>query len=360
MSLVLRILCGVIAVILAVLAFGITASFYSEYGRTAIECAVFVTLAGLSLAIKLVALPAAAGMNGHRLVQVCLWFGFGVAVLFDSFGVAGWVEATYGSKSGASSQYARDYEDAKAEVGRLRAAADKYAAVRATAIVAAELKAKTEAVGRCSPRRVHTDECQAVATLETERANAETRDAAEKEWRDKRERFESMKRPDVAADPQAAVIAKTLGRLGFQGAEGVVSPFLSFVFFVFFEVVAPALSFVAFRGGPAPVSKPPVSGRATGLEPRGGVAAPAQRRRTVRAPAAAGDYHAALRALRDGERDADGVLVRDGKVTGSQRALGAALGISGARFNRALKDLKATGAIAFRTSAKETVIDVLG
>lgn len=349
MKTLVRVASGVLGVVIALLALAVTISFYSTYGTSDSTKWTFISLAIVSMAVKLLAPAAAASMTGFRLVQLALWLGFGAAVIFDSFGVAGYVEMTYGAKTGQASRYADDYKSASEEVTKLEADYRAYAGERPTPEVAAALDAAKGVAGKCTPRRAHLDVCARVAALEQEQARADERDKREALWREAKAKFDKLDKPSVTADPQAAVIARIGSRIGVSKLELFVAPIISILIFIFFEVVGPALMFAALHTQ---------GGSKTAPAPRESGAPPAQnRRRTPARPTV--DVLAALRELLSGVRTAHGVTIEAGRIVGSQRAIGQALGISGAKANRHLGELKAAGTIDLRTGPQGTVIQIL-
>lgn len=340
-----RVLCGVLATVIASVALVVSISFYSSYGTDDATQAVFIVLAVISAGVKFVAPAAAAGLRGFRFVQACLWVGFAAAVVFDSFGVAGYVEMTYGSKSGEASRYADDYKKASGDVSKLETEYRDYSATRPTAEVAAALEAAKGLAGNCGPRRAHMDVCKAVSDLEQEQARADERDKREKLWREAKAKFDKLTKPSVTADPQAAVIARLGSRIGFEGLSDFVALIISILIFIFFEVVGPALMFAALHGQstkPEPKSVPAEAARK-----------PAKRQ--AKSNPATSISLEALRALSSG----DGVAWRDGRLVASQRALGSALGISGATANKILGALRDAGSISTRTVPEGTEITFL-
>jgi hypothetical protein len=342
-----RVLCGVLATVIASVALVVSISFYSSYGTDDATQAVFIILAVISAGIKFVAPAAAAGLRGFRFVQACLWVGFAAAVVFDSFGVAGYVEITYGSKSGEASRYADDYKKASGDVSKLETEYQNYAATRPTAEVAAALEAAKGLAGNCGPRRAHLDVCKAVSDLEQEQARADERDKREKLWREAKAKFDKLTKPSVTADPQAAVIARLGSRIGFEGLGDFVALIISILIFIFFEVVGPSLMFAALHGqssrkwhdnpakAPEPARKP-------------------AKRQAKSSPATPSSLEA-LQAV----ENSDGVAWRDGRLVGSQRALGVALGVSGAKVNAILRELRDAGSISTRTVPDGTEISFL-
>lgn len=366
MQILVRVLCGILALAIAALALTVTVSFYSTYGNSGSTQSTFIALAFISAAIKLLAPAAAHLASKFRPVQVCLWLGFVAAVVFDSFGVAGYVEMTYGATTGEASRYADDYKEAGKEVSRLEGLYNEYAAQRPTAEVAAAVdsaklsaKAANDVAGKCTPRRAHLDACvaasaadQEVGKLEQELARADERDKRERKWNEAKLKFDSMKKPSVTADPQAAVIARLGRRLGLDGLADFVAPIISVLIFIFFEVVGPALAYVALHGQGSVAPTAPKNAPA----PRASAAG--SRRRAAGAPQTADGVLAALRGLIAGG-GADGVAIEGGQLVSNQRALGKAVGISGAKMNRHLGELEAAGSIAKRTGPNGTVISIL-
>jgi len=344
-----RVVLGVAGVGIAIVALKINIAFYSSYGTDADTQLTFTALAIISLAIKLLA-PAAAAYKPPRAAVICLWVSFGAAVVFDSLGTAGYVELTYGSKTGEASRYADEYKKEGAEVSRLEAEYKVYAARRPTAVIASELEGAEALAGKCSERRAHLDVCQAVAKLKTELADADERDKRELEWKKAKIKFDSKEKPKIAADPQGAVFERLGSRIGLDGLKLYVALIISVLIFAFFELGGPALVYVALhtQGGGAPVPQPVQSGATPARAPRKRAAKGAMQ------PANGGSL-AALRALSSG----DGVTWRDGRLVASQRALGSALGISGATANKILGALRDAGSISTRNVPEGTEITFL-
>lgn len=353
MQILVRVLCGVLGFGIAALALAVTVAFYSSYGTSDSTKYTFVALAVVSLAVKMLAPAAAATVSGFRLVQTALWLGFGAAVIFDSFGVAGYVEMTYGSKTGEAARYADDYKDAAAEVSRLETLYAEYASVLPTAEIETKLEAAEAIAGKCSARRAHTDNCRAVANLKTEQARADERDKREREWREAKSKFDKMEKPSVTADPQAAVIARIGSRIGATGLADFVAPIISILIFIFFEVVGPAMVFVALHSPPALKSGQSREAPAA----RGAPASPKRRARGAQTDA--DGVLAAFRAILDGTCSAPGVSASGRRIAGPQRRLGEALGISAAKLNRHLGELRAAGTISTRTVSEGTEIIIL-
>ena len=358
MHLAKRIALGLLAAAIALLALKTTVAFYSTYGADDDTKQTFIALAFVSLAIKLLAPSAASAFPRFHLAGIALWLGFFAAVVFDSYGVAGYVEMTYGSTTGEASRYADDYKTKGGKVDELHQKYKEYEAVRSTGEISAALDAAKGVAGKCSPRRAHLDVCIKVSDLEQELARADERDKRESEWRQVSAEFDKMKKPQIAADPQAAVAARIGRRIGFEGAADFVAPILSVLIFIFYEVVGPALMYAALEG----TIKLPVPKPARGAHETPAARTNPQRRArgSSNAPATAGDIHAALLDLRSGAKNHQGVNARDGKLCGSQRTIGEALGISAATLNRHLGELRAAGTISTRTGPDGTVIEFLG
>lgn len=338
-----RVVLGVAGVGIAIVALRINVAFYSSYGTDADTQLTFTALAFISLAIKLLA-PAAAAYKPPRAAVICLWLSFGAAVVFDSLGTAGYVELTYGSKTGEASRYADEYKKEGAEVSRLEAEYKVYAARRPTAVIASELEGAEALAGKCSERRAHLDVCQAVAKLKTELAGADERDKRELEWKKAKIKFDNKEKPKIAADPQGAVFERLGSRIGLDGLKSFVALIISILIFAFFELGGPALVYVALhtQGGVAPARAPPEAAR----KPT---------KRQAKSNPATSISLGALKAVENG----DGVTWRDGRLVASQRALGSALGISGATANKILGALRDAGSISTRNVPEGTEITFL-
>lgn len=350
----LRVLCGLVALALALVACTVTTTFYSSYGSDALEKGVFVTLAILSLAIKLVAPAAQAHMRGTP--RAMLWLGIAAAVTFDCFGTAGYVEMTRGAKVGTNVEDAHDYHDAKAAVDKAAELLAPYQATRGAAEIEADLKSARGEAGKCSPSRAYTDGCKRVAALEAESARSEERDKREAAVNEARDKLKGLKKPNATADPQGAVAAGILKRfgLGDAGAEKFVSAVISFLLFVFFEVVGPALAFAALHGGGGRV----VHRQAAVL--RDPPARAPRARRNGKTAASPETVHLFLREIAAGARVAPDIRATGRKLYGPQRALGDACGgISGTAMNRILKTLELTGTIALNAGPSGTEIELL-
>jgi len=347
------------AIVLAALALGLTLTFYTGYAQTPAEAAILVTLCVMSFATKFLAPAGVKYVRGHVIVQLMLWVGFVAAVVFDSFGTAGFWEITYGTKSSAVITQADDYKKAEKAKADAADALSEYSGTRPTAEVQVELDNEKLAAGACTARRAHTDACKNVAALELELARAVTRDERQTTFKKAASEFDTMKKPSASANPQRAVLTKLGGYIGVSDAGSFVSPTLSVLTFIFVEIVAPTMFFVAVHGGS---SKPPLK------IPDKPPAAPrlplpvSSRRRSPAAPrgVAADGVLTFLAELVDGARTAPGLTVTGRRVSGSQRAIGqACAGLSGATVNRHLAALKDAGAIALSVGPGGTVIDVL-
>jgi len=351
-----RVICGVIAVSLSLIALYMTTTFYATYGRDSAEATVFVALAVCSMAIKLVAPSAAAMMRGHIAVQIALWLGFGAALCFDALGTGGYIEMTYGAKSGAVVQEASDYKDAESKRNAAKTALEEYSDAKGSA-TEAELAlrvAKTEA-GNCPKSRAHTDACKAVVAAETLIARIAERDRRASVLAKLESYLTTLNKPTAADDAQASILSKLGSRIGWEGLGDFVALIISVLIFLFFEIVAPAMSFAALHGSISkPVVKPPEN---RARPPDTGRPAPARRPRAAKG---SGDVFAFLSELVAGKQTAPGVAVSGRKVYGAQRAIGQALGVSGAAVNRQLTALHDAGAIALDTSGGRTEIELLG
>lgn len=346
-----RVVLVIVGALIAALALIVNISFYSTYGTDETTKRIFIALACVSLAVKLLA-PAATAYKPPKFAALCLWLGFIAAVAFDSLGTAGYVEMTYGSKTGEASRYAATYEAARKEVSKLEATFAEYAATRSTGEVETELKGAETAAGNCTAKRAHLDSCKLVASLRTEQARAVERDKRAVEWREAKSKFDSMEKPQLAADPQAAVFERIGSRIGADWLKSFVALFISILIFIFFEVAGPALVFVGLHSqGVTNSTRSDDRGR------RSEAPTPA-RPRANRSPRTEGAMLDALRAL-VAAGGAEGVTVEGSTIEGGQRALGAACGVSGAKMNHHLRDLYAAGKIALRTGPKGTVIEVL-
>jgi len=354
MQTVVRVLCGLLGIAIAALALIVTIEFYSSYGTSDGTQRTFIALAIVSMAIKLLAPAAAASVRGFRLVQAALWIGFGAAVIFDSFGVAGYVEMTYGSKSGEATRYADDYKKASATVTKLEADYQAYAATRPTGVIDSELSAAEALAGTCTKRRAHLDVCVKVSDLKTELASADERDKREANWRKAKTEFDAMKKPAVTADPQAAVISRIGSRIGADWLADFVAPIISILIFIFFEVVGPAAMFAALHGQAG--AKPNSNRVDAASTPAKG----ARSRRTNGAPTTSDGVLTAFRALLAGSMSYPGVTATGNRIVCPQRTLGKALGISGSKVNQHLKALRDAGTISTRTVPEGTEIIVLG
>jgi hypothetical protein len=346
-----RWLLGIVGVLIAAAALVVNVKFYSSYGTDTDTQLIFTALAVISLAIKLLA-PAAAPYSPSKLAAVCLWIGFAAAVIFDSLGTAGYMEMTYGTKTGEASRYADEYKKAADEVSQLETDYKSYAATRPTGVISTELEAAEAVAGKCPARRAHTDACMNVADLKTELAKADERDKREAEWKTAKLKFDSKDKPQIAADPQGAVFKRLGSRIGLDGLGSFVALIISILIFSFFELGGPALLYVAVHGQ---------GGTKTALPPRDrdvDLARAPRKSGSRGAPLSASGVLETLKALRSS--GAEGVTVDAGKLAGSQRALGKALGISGAKMNRHLSELKAAGSIDVRTGPNGTVISILG
>lgn len=346
-----RVVLVIVGVLIAALALIVNISFYSTYGTDDTTKGIFIALACVSLAVKLLA-PAAAAYKPPKFAAFCLWLGFVAAVAFDSLGTAGYVEMTYGSKTGEASRYAATYEAARKEVSKLEAALNEYAATRSTGEIETELKGAENAAGKCTAKRAHLDSCKRVSELKTEQARAAERDKRENEWREAKAKFDNMKKPQITADPQAAVFERIGSRIGADDLKSFVALFISVLIFIFFEVAGPALVFVGLHSQGITNSTP---SRDRGRRPEASAPAPPRASRSPRTDGAILDTLRALIAA----GGAEGVTVRGSTIEGGQRALGAACGMSGAKMNHHLRGLSVAGKIALRTGPKGTVIDVL-
>jgi hypothetical protein len=361
-----RVVLGIVGVLVALIALKINIAFYRSYGTDADTQWTFTALAVVSLAIKLLA-PAAAPYSPSKLATLCLWVSFVAAVAFDSLGTAGYVEMTYGTKTGQASRYADEYKKAGDNVSQLEKDYKAYAAERPTAEVAAALdaarlavKAASDAAGKCTPRRAHLDACKAVADaerqaglVEQELARADERDKRERLWREAKVKFDELDKPKLAADPQGAVFERLGSRIGLVGLKSFVAVIISVLIFAFFELGGPALVYVALhtQGG----SRPAQSRFIPAARPH---TAGVKRQRTS-APADTNSVLAAFRALLDGSSSVPGVSASGRQLAGSQRALGKACGVSAAKLNRILRELRSAGTIATRTGPEGTVIEIL-
>jgi hypothetical protein len=346
-----RVVLGIVGVLVALIALKINIAFYSSYGTDADTQWTFTALAVVSLAIKLLA-PAAAPYSPSKLAAVCLWISFIAAVAFDSLGTAGYVEMTYGTKTGQASRYADEYKKAGDEVSRLETEYKSYAATRPTGVIETELEAAEAIAGKCPARRAHTDACKRVADLKTEQANADERDKRESEWRKAKSKFDSLDKPKLAADPQGAVFERLGSRIGLAGLKSFVAIIISILIFAFFELGGPALVYVALHGqGGAKPALPPRDGGAS-------LARAPRKSANKAAPVTAIGVLETLRAL-IAAGGAEGVAVDAGRIVGAQRAIGKACGVSAAKMNRHLSELKAAGSIDVRTGPNGTVISIL-
>lgn len=350
MPIQLRWVLGVAGVAIALAALAVNILFYSSYGTDETTRIVFTALAVISLALKILA-PLAAGYKPPPLVAIALWASFAAAVAFDSLGTAGYIEMTYGTKTGEASRYADDYKDAGAEVSKLETLYQEYASERPTAEVAAEHTA-AETAGRCTAKRAHLDACKRVAELGAEKARAEERDKREREWRGAKSKFDTMQKPQIAADPQGAVFERLGSRIGFSDMKSFVAPIISILIFIFFEIGGPALIYVALHGqGDIKVASEP--------RPRGADLARAPRESGRRRATATAD--GVLEALRSliASGGCAGVSASGNRIVAPQRALGAAIGVSAAKLNRHLGELRAAGTISARTVPEGTEIIIL-
>lgn len=351
-----RIVCGVIAVALSLIALYMTTAFYQTYGRDETEARVFVALAVCSMAIKLVAPSAAAMMRGHLAVQAALWVGFAAALCFDALGTGGYIEMTYGSKSGAVVIEAQDYQDAEGKRDAARTALEEYSDAKGSAAEAElALKSTKADAGNCTKGRAFTDACKAVTAAETVLARIAERDRRAAALAAVQSKLDRMTKPTAADDAQAAILDKLGSRIGWDGLGNFVTLIISVLIFLFFEIVAPAMSFAALHGS---ISKPvhkPLESRAKPPDARG-TAPPSK----TRPPRGAADVLSFLNELVAGSRTAPGIVVSGRRVCGAQRALGSAAGVSGAAINRQLAALRDAGAIALNTDGGRTEIELLG
>lgn len=347
-----RVVLGVLGVAIAAVALIINIKFYSSYGTDADTQWIFTALAVISLAIKLAA-PAAASYSPSKLAAVCLWISFIAAVAFDSLGTAGYVEMTYGTKTGQASRYADEYKRAGENVSKLETEYKVYATERPTPEIVAALDAAKAVAGKCTPRRAHLDACTKIATLEQELARADERDKRESLWREAKAKFDKLDKPKLAADPQGAVFERLGSRIGLGGLKSFVALIISILIFAFFELGGPALVYVALHGqGERRANKQsgahePAPSRAAGRQ-----------RAAKGAPASNVGVLEQLKAL--AATGGVGLTTGPNQISGSQRALGEACGVSGAKMNRILAELQAAGSIALRTGPNGTVIRILG
>ncbi|KWT72401.1 hypothetical protein APY04_0195 [Hyphomicrobium sulfonivorans] len=345
----------VAAVTLAGLALGLTLTFYTGYAQTTAEAVILVTLCAMSFATKFLAPAGVKYVRGHAVAQSLLWVGFAAAVVFDTFGTAGFWEMTYGMRASQITTASHAYNDAEAEKTRRQADVDEYADVRPTTEIKTELDSETVAAGNCNVRRAHTDACKTVAALKLELARAETRDRRREALTEASAKFDNLEKPAVAENPQRAVLSKIGGYIGVEDAGVFVAPILSVLTFIFVEIVAPTLFFVAVHGGsskpPAPVPRERYYAPAV---------APAPRRQRVQRCASAEDLLEFLRDVVDGARSVPGLTVNGRRVQGSQRAIGHACeGVSVTTINRHLAALRDAGAIALIAGRNGTEIEVL-
>lgn len=347
---------GIIAVGLSLVALYMTTTFYATYGRDDAEAKVFIALAVFSLAIKLAAPSAAATLRGHYAWQLMLWAGVVGAIFFDALGTAGYVEMTYGSKSGAAVIEAKDYKDAESKRDAARNALNEYSDAKGSAAEAelAVTAAKAEA-GNCK-RREHTDACKAIVAAETALARVAERDRRAAVLKSLEQNLTKLEKPTTASDPQAAILRKLGSRIGWDSLGDFVAVMLSVLMFLFFEIVAPAMAFAALHGSISkPVVNPPESRARPPDKP------PAAAGRRPRAPRSSSDtVLILLNDLVAGSRSAPDISVSGRKVYGAQRAIGQALGVSGAAVNRQLTALRDAGTIAIDTSGGRTEIELLG
>lgn len=349
-----RVLYGLVALGFSAIALYMSATFWMETGRSSTEANIFLALAALSTATKLLVPSAAAMVRGHLLLQLSLWAGFVGALCFDAIGTAGYVEMTYGAKSGAITQEAKDYKDAEGRRDDAKRSFEEYSDAKGS-VAEADLalkSAKAEA-GVCGKTRAHLDVCKAVTAAETVLARITERERRGATLAELQSKLDKLAKPSVSSDAQAAILAKLGSRIGWDGLPNFVTLIISVLIFLFFEIVAPTMSSIALRGG---IGKPAVKPPERRAKPPDADAPPPRRPRAAKG---SGDVFAFLSELVAGSRSAPDIVVSGRKVYGAQRAIGQALGVSGAAVNRQLAALCAAGVVAMNTDGRRTEIELL-
>jgi hypothetical protein len=353
MPMFVRVLVGAVALVFTAAAAWANVAFYSST-VTELHAQMLYCSVALATAILKPTLPfAMSHMPGFR-VKAIGWFIVALAVIFDVIGALGYVEMTRGANTGAKIEASSEYELRKTELGRLYKSFTDYAGTRATAEVAAELKAARVNAGTCTAKRAHLDVCQAVAALEVEAARAAERDVRENKLATSQSAFDKLEKPAVVADPQGSALQKLAGLIGLNVDAFFADYMFRVLIILMFEVGTPYVSYIALHGGsvrppvPKPLERPPNTARA-----------PPARRARATAKASPDAVLAFLGELVEGQRHVTDVSISGRKVCAAQRALGDAFGVSGPAMNRHLKALQTAGTIALNTGPSGTEIELL-
>lgn len=357
MTTFVRIVLGLLAVVLTALFLASNIAFAaSRYASEPFDFAFWTGVACCTAGVKLT-LPF-----GLRLISSRAWKWAGLVVLaacigFDVLGALGYYKATSGAKAGGRQNAVDMYNASKANVGRLRAAADAYKGGRTPAEVEAELRGARRDAGRCLTA---SEKCDRVTRLETELARVNEAEARELAWSSAADAFAKLKAPAAkSADPLASIVVEIARHVWAGAPDTLADMILSGLLIVLSEVAAPTLAYVALNARSLPVTPQPST-------PPNAPAAPplaAQPRRMPARvkgrPASAGAALDELRAIRDGSRSAHGVTVTAGIISGSLRALGKAVGVaSPSTVSRMLGELQASGQIVMTTGPNGTAIEI--
>lgn len=360
----LRILCGVLAIAVTLVAWKVNVTFYQGFAPDDDAKLVYLSFATFTAAIKLLFPAAIAYMPRETMrgVRVLGWFVVVAAVTFDVLGALGYSTMTRGATAGTHASKLSAYQDQTAEVKRLRALADEYADALATGEITAKLRKASANAGSCETwREKETKGCKAVADLEVQEARSIERDKREKAWGDASEVLAKLDKPAPGgADAQVEMFRGIAQKTGLP--ETFIQYVVGGVMVVVNEVVPPLGGFFALYGAPRvavhsrapPVHDPPP-------DQRHQIAGPPRRRsykasRSGKTPDAVLDV---LEELAAGKRVADGVTRRDdGALAAAQRALGAACGVSASELNRHLKTLATAGKIAVTVSPSGSIIEI--
>lgn len=306
-------------------------------------------------ALAKLALPAAMAVlvGLPRGAKVVAWAVVGLCVAYDTLGAVAYDDLTRGVASNQQHASANIRAGLEAERDDWRRRADAVQARTVGEIDADEVTAAAQAKGCGVKYALTEDRCTRPATLKGERARAEEKARHLAEWERTRKALESLK---PGEPPPADALANAFLRIARMVGLSPSSEFLAFVnafkLIIFTEIAPPLVSFFAMHGvgRTAPAAPPRAPGPPAPPAPRSGGRKPS--------PAQGADVLAALQELAAGSRTGPGVTGSGKSVSGSQRALAAAAGVSAAKLNAAIRQLEAAGSLHVLSGPAGTTLQI--